>query len=109
MGKLCEEHWVIHEKDNHFADKGDSGSSVISSDGQIVGIVFAMRTITKIRIICDRKSRVPCLLRIKETRGQELGEDVYSLMFIGQIFVLIQSMQMVLERAGVGNKFVKDC
>ena len=63
----------------------------------------------KIRIVCDRKTRVPDLLRIKETRGQELGEDVYSVVFLGQRFILIESMEMVLERAGVGNKFVKDC
>jgi hypothetical protein len=112
MGKLCEEYWVIQEKEsnnNRFADTGDSGSSVISSDGQIVGVVYGKRTISKIRIVCDRKTRVPDLLRIKETREQELGEDVYSVVFLGQRFILIESMEMVLERAGIGNKFVKDC
>ena len=112
MGKLCEEYWVIQAKErnnNCFADTGDSGSSVISSDGQIVGVVYAKRAISKIRIVCDRKTRVPDLLGIKETRGQELGEDVYSVVFLGERFILIESMEMVLERAGVGNKFVKDC
>ena len=112
MGKLCEEYWVIQEKDtnnNPFADTGDSGSSVISSDGQIVGVVYAKRAIREIRIVCDRKTKIPDLLRIKETRGQELDEDVYSVVFLGQRFILIESMEMVLERARVGNKFVKDC
>ena len=68
MGKLCEEYWVIQEKEmdnNLFVDKGDSGSSVISTDDQIVGVVYAKRAISKIRIICDRKIKIPDLLRIK--------------------------------------------
>ena len=52
---------------------------------------------------------MPDLQRIKEARRQELGEEVYSVVFVGQRFILIESMEMVLERAGVGNKFVKDC
>jgi hypothetical protein len=112
MGQLCEEYWIIQEKEwknNQFAETGDSGSSVISSDGQIVGVVYGKRAITKIRIVCDKKTRVPDLLKMKETRGQELGEDIYSLVFLGQVFILIKSMEMVLERAGIGNKFVEDC
>jgi hypothetical protein len=70
---------------NRFADTGDSGSSVISSDGRIVGIVHGKRTISKIRIVCDRKIRVPGLLKIKETRGQELGENIYSPVSRGNI------------------------
>ena len=108
MGKLCEEYWVIQEN-NRFADTGDSGASVVSSDGQIVGVVYATRAISKIRIVCDRKTGMSGLLRIKETRGQELDEDIYSVVFLGKRFILIESMEMVLERAGVGNKFVKDC
>jgi hypothetical protein len=87
----------------YSGEKEECGSSVVPSDGQIVGVVYAKRDISKIRIVCYRKTRVPDLLRIKETRGQELGGDVYFVVFLGQRFILIESMEMVLERAEVGN------
>ena len=47
--------------------------------------------------------------RIRELRGRkpEHIEDVFSRVFLNQIFVLIESAEMVLERAGVGTNFVK--
>jgi hypothetical protein len=114
LGTKVEEFWALEEREesrNRFADKGDSGSAVISNEGELVGFVYGKRKIKNIKIICDKKTRIPDISRIRELRGStnEDIEDVYSRVFLGQIFVLIESAEMVLERSGVGTNFVKDC
>ena len=114
LGKTVEEFWALEEREesrNCFADKGDSGAAVISNEGELVGFIYGKRRIKDIKIICDKKARIPNISRIRELRGRkpEDIEDVFSRVFLNQIFVLIESAEMVLERAGVGTNFVKDC
>ena len=102
--KTCEEFYALEEKtssENQFSPPGNSGAAVINGHGKIVGFVFAAIKIDTMKIVLDRSTRTPDILKIKERReadGSVMLEDVYSEYISGRKFVLIESANMVLER-----------
>ena len=113
--KTCEEFYALEEKtstENQFAAPGDSGAAVINDDGKIVGFVFAGIKIDTVKIVFDRSTRTPDILKIKERReadGSVRLEDVYSEYISGRKFVLIESANMVFERTTIEGDIVRDC
>lgn len=111
----CEEFYVLEDKKNNqnkFAGGGDSGSSVIDNEGNIVGFVFAGIEITDVKMIMDKRTRIPDIAKIIERRQGDGGvdvENVYTDVFHGERFILVESAEMVIERSGVGEDFVRDC
>ena len=113
---VCDEYWALEDNsvmDNAFAEKGDSGSAVINSQGYVVGFVFAHVDIDALKIIVDPKRKVPDIPKIKERRQADGSVDIEGLVaeaFVGEKFVLIESAEMVMERwQETGVELVLNC
>ena len=113
---VCDEYWALEDNsvlDNAFAEKGDSGSAVINSQGYVVGFVFAHVDIDALKIIVDPKRKVPDIPKIKERRQVDGSVDIEGLVaeaFVGEKFVLIESAEMVMERwQELGVQLVLNC
>ena len=113
--RSTKEFWVLEEKqsqENAFAKQGDSGASVIDRNGKITGMVFAHVEIKDVRIIVDRKTRIPQITKIAERRQEDGSVDVEGLFcqfFQGEKFILIQSMEMIMKRWGLKGDIVLNC
>jgi len=112
-GKISEEFYVLQEKSkNHqFARKGDSGASVVSHPGDIVGMVFARAVVHDINIIIDKGSRIPDLAVIADRCRSDGTMDIKGLttaIFQGESLVLLQSIDMVLAHCTVKGDVVYD-
>jgi hypothetical protein len=110
--QTCSEYWVLgeeHELRQHFSDKGDSGSSVIDKDGVIRGIVFAQVRIKKVHIIIDPHSKIPDIAKIADQRNEDGNvdvDDVVTTVFERRCFIIVEDIEMILQRSGIGGKAI---
>ena len=114
--QTCSEYWVLEEEPEsrqHFADHGDSGSSVIDKDGVIRGVVFAQVRIKKLRIIIDPRSKIPDIATIADRRDEDGKVDVDDVVTTvhsrERCFVIVEDIEMILQRSGIGGKVIFNC
>jgi len=112
QGKKTEEYFILQEKpkNNEFARKGDSGASIITNEGDIVGIVYA-RICMEVHIIIDKANRIPEIATIADKRRSDGSVDTKGLttaIFSGECFILVQSVKLVLEQCSVTAEVIFD-
>jgi len=101
------EYYVLEEKVdgyNKFAAKGDSGSAVITAEGDFVGIVFARLDLDEISVVVDVETKVPDILTIGRRRRSDGSVDDHRLWtewFTSKAFVLVECAEMVRKQAGI--------
>ena len=101
------EYYVLEEKVsgyNKFAAKGDSGSAVITAEGDFVGIVFARVDVDEISVVVDVETKVPDILTIGRRRRSDGSVDDHGLWtdwFTSKSFVLVECAEMVRKRARI--------
>jgi hypothetical protein len=101
------EFYVLEEKasrHNRFAQKGDSGSAVITAEGDLVGIVFAFIDVEEIAVVVDVESKVPDIMTIAHRRKSDGTVDDHQLWtdwYESESFILVQCAEMMRERAGI--------
>jgi hypothetical protein len=101
------EYYVLEEKAsgyNKFAAKGDSGSAVITAEGDFVGIVFAMVDVDEISVVVDVETKVPDILTIEHRRRSDGSVDDHRLWtdwFTSKSFILVECAEMVRKRARI--------
>lgn len=101
------EFYVLEEKTsrhNKFARKGDSGSAVITTEGDFVGIVFAFIDVEEIAVVVDVESKVPDIMTIAHRHRSDGTVDDHNLWtdwFESESFILVECAEMVRERAGI--------
>jgi hypothetical protein len=107
------EFYVLEEKaskNNKFAQKGDSGSAVITAEGEFVGIVFAFIDVEEISVVVDVESKVPDILTIAHRRRSDGTVDDHNLWtdwFESECFILIECAEMVRKRAGIEGEIFR--
>jgi hypothetical protein len=105
----CSEYYVLqelHEEENFFAKKGDSGAAVVASDGTVVGFVHCVIEIKDVQIVCLPGGDVPDILTIasrRDSAGDVTNRQWFSY-FNRRSFILIESAVMVKERAGLTGR-----
>ena len=97
---------------NHVAGHGDSGSAVIDYNGGIAGFVYRGIEIKTVEIIVDKKTfPYPTFLTspiLDETKkGKTLRTYFFSIS--GERCVLVESVEMVVERSEAQGDIVSDC
>jgi len=106
----CSEFYVLqelHEEENFFAKKGDSGAAVIARDGTVVGFVHCGIEIKDIQVVCLPGGDVPDILTGASRRDPKGDVDTnrqWFSYFQRRSFILIESAVMVKERAGLTGK-----
>ena len=101
------EYYILEEKtsrQNHFAKKGDSGSAVITAEGDFVGIVFAGVDVDEISVVVNVETKVPDILSIRHRRRSDGTVDDHRLWtdwFSSKSFVLVECAEMVRKRAHI--------
>jgi len=104
-----DEFYVLQEASeevNQFAQKGDSGSAVISNEGMLVGFVHSAINIADLQIICLPGTVTPDLRTIRERRTSEGDVDldkVWFSSFRGRRFILVELALMVKEMASLDD------
>jgi hypothetical protein len=71
IDKPCDEFYVLEQQvqiEHLFAKKGDSGAVVIDRDGRLVGFVWGGVELRDIKIIVDKKAKIPDLLEYEKRR-----------------------------------------
>ena len=106
----CSEYYVLqelHDSENFFAKKGDSGAAVVASDGKVVGFVHCGIEIKDVQVVCLPGGDVPDILTIASRRDSAGDVDTnrqWFSYFNRRSFILIESAVMVKERAGLAGK-----
>jgi Peptidase family S64 len=109
MAQPAEEYYVIQEDRVgrlDFSAKGDSGSAVVTHDGNVVGMLFAECIIDQVRVVLDR-NKIVDLPHMKRNRLQDGTVDLDGYVqtrLMGRSFTLVQSMKMIIERGKLANK-----
>ena len=99
------------ESKQNFANLGDSGSSIIDNDGVVRGIVFAQVKIKKLKIIIDPCSKIPDIATIAGRRDKNGNIDIDRLTtatFEERSFVIVEDIEMILQRSGIDGKVIFD-
>ena len=101
------EYYVLEEKvtgHNKFGGKGDSGSAVITAEGDFVGIVFAIVDVDEISVVVDVQTKVPDILTIGRRRrsdGSVNDHGLWTDWFISKSFLLVECAEIVRKRAHI--------
>ena len=71
FSKVVDEYYVLEEGDvdrHEFAQRGDSGAGLVTSEGRLVGFVMAQARANDFTVVVHPVNKIPDLKRIKERR-----------------------------------------
>ena len=97
----------------YFAQKGDSGASVINHKGEVVGMVYAGYELGDVRMVLDRSGRVniPHMKKNRMNDGTFNWVGFVTSQITGGTFtiMIIESAEMIMERCGLKVDIFPDC
>jgi hypothetical protein len=101
-----EEFWVVKERccrEAQFAEPGDSGSLIITSEGKGVAILVGAYEITQVQLITDEKGTIDIqyMLDHRDEDGNVRIEDVWVHRLFGRGIVIVESLSMILSKASL--------
>ncbi len=103
-----EEKWDVCQ----FAERGDSGSLVITHDGKAVGTIVGAYKITSVILVVDEQGVIDLnyLREFRREDGSVHIEDCYTRRLFDRGIVVVQSLSMIVSRAGLDEyELVIDC
>jgi hypothetical protein len=114
LQEMYREYYVVREekaREWHFAQKGDSGASVIDHRGDVVGIVYAGYELGDVRMVLDKSGRgnIPHMKKNRLNDGTFNWLGFVTSRITGGSFTMIQSAEMVIERSGLTVDVFPDC